>query len=69
MVGAPKFYGNLSGYGYLKLMAKLIDGTSDKDIDKSLELVGLKDRGKEKLAHTLWVLNKDLGMTYQLPYL
>lgn len=50
MVEAPKFYENLSGYENLKLMAKLIDGTSDKDIDKLLELVGLKDRGKDKFA-------------------
>lgn len=69
MVGAPKFYGNLSGYGYLKLMAKLIDGTSDKDIDKSLELIGLKDRGKEKLASYSLGMKQRLGMTYQLPYL
>ena len=69
MVGAPKFYGNLSGYGYLKLMTKLIDGTSDKDIDKSLELVGLKDRGKEKFAPYSLGMKQRLGMTYQLPYL
>ena len=69
MVGAPKFYGNLFGYGYLKLMAKLIVGTSDKDIDKLLELVGLKDRGKEKLASYSLRMKQKLGMTYQLPYL
>lgn len=69
MVGAPKFYGNLSGYENLKLMAKLIDGTSDKDIDKSLELVGLKDRGKEKFASYSLGMKQRLGMTYQLPYL
>lgn len=63
MVGDPKFYGNLSGYGYLKLMAKLIDGTSDKDIDKSLELVGLKDRGKGKLASYSFGMKQRLGMT------
>ena len=34
----------------LKLMAKLIDGTSDEDIYKLLELVGLKDIGKDKFA-------------------
>lgn len=50
MVESPKFYENLSGYENLKLMAKLIDGTSDKDIDKLLELVGLKDRSKDKFA-------------------
>lgn len=62
MVGAPKFYGNLSGYENLKLMAKLIDGTSYKDIDKSLELLGLKDRGKEKFAsYSFWGWNKDLA--------
>ena len=69
MVGVPKFYGNLSGYGYLKLMTKLIDGTSDKDIDKLLELVGLKDRGKEKFASYSLGMKQRLGMTYQLPYL
>ena len=69
MVGALKFYGNLSGYVYFKLMTKLIDGTSDKDIDKSLELVGLKDRGKEKLASYSLGMKQRLGMTYQLPYL
>ncbi|MDU2648857.1 hypothetical protein [Anaerococcus vaginalis] len=50
-------------------MAKLIVGTSDKDIDKSLELVGLKDRGKEKLASYSLRMKQKLGMTYQLPYL
>ena len=60
MVESTKFYENLSGYENLKLMAKLIYGTSDKDIDKLLGLVGLKDRGKEKLASYFWVWNKDL---------
>ncbi|MDU0945486.1 MAG: bacitracin ABC transporter ATP-binding protein [Anaerococcus vaginalis] len=55
MVESTKFYENLSGYENLKLMAKLIYGTSDKDIDKLLGLVGLKDRGKEKLASYFWV--------------
>lgn len=69
MVEAPKFYENLSGYENLKLMAKLIDGTSYKDIDKSLELLGLKDRGKEKFASYSLGMKQRLGMTYQLPYL
>ncbi len=66
MVGAPKFYGNLSGHGYLKLMAKLIDGTSDKDIDKSLELVGLKDRGKEKFVSYSLGMKQRLGISNAL---
>ena len=69
MVEDPKFYENLSGYENLKLIAKLIDGTSYKDIDKSLELLGLKDRGKEKFASYSLGMKQRLGMTYQLPYL
>ena len=50
-------------------MAKLIYGTSYKDIDKLLGLVGLKDRGKEKFASYSLGMKQRLGMTYQLPYL
>ena len=66
MVEAPKFYENLSGYENLKLMAKLIDGTSDKDIDKLLELVGLKDRGKDKFASYSMGMKQRLGIANAL---
>ena len=69
MVESLKFYENLSRYGYLKLMAKLIYGASDKDIDKLLGLVGLKDRSKEKFSSYSLGMKQRLGMTYQLPYL
>lgn len=66
MVESLKFYENLSRYEYLKLMEKLIDGASDKDIDKSLELVGLKDRGKEKLASYSFGMKERLGISNSL---
>lgn len=66
MVEAPKFYENLSGYENLKLMAKLIDGTSDKDIDKLLELVGLKDRSKDKFASYSMGMKQRLGIANAL---
>lgn len=66
MVESPKFYENLSGYENLKLMAKLIDGTSDKDIDKLLELVGLKDRGKDKFASYSMGMKQRLGIANAL---
>lgn len=66
MVEAPKFYENLSGYENLKLMAKLIDGTSDKDIYKLLELVGLKDRSKDKFASYSMGMKQRLGIANAL---
>ena len=66
MVEAPKFYENLSGYENLKLMAKLIDGTSDKDINKLLELVGLKDRSKDKFASYSMGMKQRLGIANAL---
>lgn len=66
MVEAPKFYENLSGYENLKLMAKLIDGTSDKDIDKLLELVGIKDRSKDKFASYSMGMKQRLGIANAL---
>ncbi|RAV73891.1 ABC transporter ATP-binding protein [Aerococcus mictus] len=66
MVEAPKFYENLSGYENLKLMAKLIDGTSDKDIDKLLELVGLKDRSKDKFSSYSMGMKQRLGIANAL---
>ena len=60
MVESPKFYENL------KLMAKLIDGTSDKDIDKLLELVGLKDRSKDKFASYSMGMKQRLGIANAL---
>ena len=66
MVESPKFYENLSGYENLKLMAKLIDGTSDKDIDKLLELVGLKDRSKDKFASYSMGMKQRLGIANAL---
>lgn len=66
MVESPKFYENLSGYENLKLMAKLIDGTSDKDIDKLFELVGLKDRSKDKFASYSMGMKQRLGIANAL---
>ncbi len=66
MVESLKFYENLSRYEYLKLMEKLIYGTSDKDIDKLLGLVGLKDRGKEKFASYSLGMKQRLGISNAL---
>lgn len=66
MVESPKFYENLSGYENLKLMAKLIDGTSDEDIYKLLELVGLKDRSKDKFASYSMGMKQRLGIANAL---
>ena len=66
MVEAPKFYENMSGYEYLELMAKIMPGISDLDIQNVLDLVGLKDRGRDKFKEYSMGLKQRLGIANAL---
>ena len=66
MVEAPKFYENMSGYENLELMAKIIPGVSDPDIQNVLDLVGLKDRGRDKFKEYSMGMKQRLGIANAL---
>ena len=66
MVEAPKFYENMSGYENLELMAKIMPGVSDLDIQNVLGLVGLKDRGIDKFKEYSMGMKQRLGIANAL---
>ena len=66
MVEAPKFYENMSGYENLELMAKIMLGVSDLDIQNVLDLVGLKDRGRDKFKEYSMGMKQRLGIANAL---
>ena len=66
MVEAPKFYENMSGYENLELMARIMPGISDLDIQNVLDLVGLKDRGRDKFKEYSMGKKQRLGIANAL---
>lgn len=60
MVESPSYYGNLTGYENLNVIAKLLDVNDSKRILSTLDIVGLID-SKDKL-----VKNYSLGMQQRL---
>lgn len=66
MVEAPKFYENMSGYENLELMARIMPGISDRDIQNVLDLVGLKDRGRDKFKEYSMEMKQRLGIANAL---
>ena len=66
MVEAPKFYENMSGYENLELMARIMPGISDRDIQNVLCLVGLKDRGRDKFKEYSMGMKQRLGIANAL---
>ena len=66
MVEAPKFYENMSGYENLELMARIMQGISDRDIQNVLDLVGLKDRGRDKFKEYSMGMKQRLGIANAL---
>lgn len=66
MVEAPKFYENMSGYENLELMARIMPGISDRDIHNVLDLVGLKDRGRDKFKEYSMGMKQRLGIANAL---
>lgn len=66
MVEAPKFYENMSGYENLELMARIMPGVSDLDIQNVLDLVGLKDRGRDKFKEYSMGMKQRLGIANAL---
>src|SRR6185295_5337457 len=47
IVEAPAFYENFSGYANLRMFALMSGGAERKQIEESLALVGLQERGKD----------------------
>ena len=66
MVETPKFYENMSGYENLELMARIMPGISDRDIQNVLDLVGLKDRGRDKFKEYSMGMKQRLGIANAL---
>ncbi|KXK61518.1 ABC transporter [Micromonospora rosaria] len=59
IVESPQFFGNFTGYRTLRLLA-LAGGVPTDRVDRALELVGLRDRGDER------VRGYSLGMRQRL---
>ena len=66
IVESPTFYDYLSGYDNLKLMANLIPGILKSRIDEVLEIVGLKNRSKDKVKTYSLGMKQRLGLANAL---
>jgi ABC-2 type transport system ATP-binding protein len=66
IVETPSFYGYLSGYDNLRLMANLIPGSRKAKIDEVLEIVGLKERAKDKVRTYSLGMKQRLGIANAL---
>ena len=66
IVEAPAFYENFSGYANLHLFAAMSGGAERKQIEQSLELVGLKERGKDKVVTYSHGMRQRLGIAQAL---
>lgn len=66
LVGAivenPAFYGYLSAYDNLKLMANLYPSVTRKRVDEVLEIAGLSERAKDKVASFSLGMKQRLGI-------
>lgn len=66
IVETPSFYGYLSGYDNLRLMANLIPGARKAKVDEVLEIVGLKERAKDKVRTYSLGMKQRLGIANAL---
>lgn len=66
IVEAPSFYGYLSGYENLKLMANLLTDVSKGRIDEVLNIVGLHKRAKDKVKTYSLGMKQRLGIANAL---
>ncbi|MGY3751169.1 ATP-binding cassette domain-containing protein [Vagococcus acidifermentans] len=66
MVESPSFYGYLSGYNNLKLIANLIPGLEKGHIMEVLSIVGLENRAKDKVSTYSLGMKQRLGIANAL---
>lgn len=66
VVESPSFYGYLSGYGNLKLMANLVPGLTKSRIDEVLEIVRLSHRANDKVKTYSLGMKQRLGIASAL---
>lgn len=66
IVESPSFYGYLSGYDNLKLMANIIPGIRKDRIDEVLEIVRLSSRAKDKVKTYSLGMKQRLGIANAL---
>lgn len=66
IVETPSFYGYLSGYDNLRLMANLIPGARKAKVDEVLKIVGLKERAKDKVRTYSLGMKQRLGIANAL---
>ena len=66
IVESPSFYGYLSGYDNLALMANLMPGVKKSNIRETLEMVGLTARAKDKVKAYSLGMKQRLGIANAL---
>jgi len=66
IVEAPAFYENFSGYANLRMFAAMSGGAERKQIEESLELVGLRGRGKDPVVTYSHGMRQRLGIAQAL---
>jgi ABC-type multidrug transport system ATPase subunit len=66
IVEAPAFYENFSGYANLRMFAAMSGGAERKQIEQSLEIVGLQGRGKDKVLTYSHGMRQRLGIAQAL---
>ncbi|HKB68901.1 MAG TPA: ABC transporter ATP-binding protein [Pyrinomonadaceae bacterium] len=66
IVEAPAFYENFSGYANLRMFAAMSGGAERKQIEQSLELVGLQRRGRDKVLTYSHGMRQRLGIAQAL---
>ena len=66
IVESPAFYENFSGWDNLKLFAAMSGGASRKQIEETLELVGLPTRGRDPVRTYSHGMRQRLGIAQAL---
>jgi ABC-2 type transport system ATP-binding protein len=66
IVEAPAFYENFSGYDNLRMFAAMSGGAKQKQIEESLGLVGLRERGKDPVLTYSHGMRQRLGIAQAL---
>jgi ABC-2 type transport system ATP-binding protein len=66
IVEAPAFYENFSGYANLHMLAALSGGAKQKQIEETLELVGLRERSQDLVRAYSHGMRQRLGIAQAL---
>ncbi len=66
MIESPAFFGNLSGYDNLAVLAALYDGVTKEDIKRVLEITGLTPNAKKRYKEYSLGMKQRLYFSYAL---